>query len=51
MLNFQKIKKVLREEEKLIQYLREDEKYPDRHYEIDFERRLIRKKHLVDPAL
>jgi hypothetical protein len=33
----------------LYQYLKEDEKYPTRNYEINFEERLIRKKDIKDP--
>lgn len=44
MLNFPKIKKVLRNVDKLIEYLRGDEKYPQRNFEIDFYNGLIRKK-------
>ena len=36
MLNFPKIKKFLRDEDKLIQYLREDEKYETRNYVVEF---------------
>ena len=50
MRNFPKIKKMLRDEEKLIDYLRGDEKYETRAYEIDFEQRLIRKKNIQDPS-
>ena len=50
MLNFPKIKKVLRDEDKLFDYLRVDEKYESRNYEIDFENKLIRKKNLAKPA-
>lgn len=50
MLNFPKIKKVLRDEDKLFDYLRGDEKYESRNYEIDFENKLIRKKNLAKPA-
>jgi hypothetical protein len=32
MLNFPKIKKVLRDEDKLLEYLKEDEKYESRNF-------------------
>ena len=32
LLNFPKIKKFIRDEDKLIQYLKEDDKYEQRHY-------------------
>ena len=44
MLNFPKVKKAIRDEDKLLQYLQEDEKYHTRNYEINFEERIIRKK-------
>lgn len=44
MLNFPKVKKAIRDEDKLLQYLQEDEKYDTRNYEINFEERIIRKK-------
>ena len=47
MLNFPKIKKVLRDEDKLLEYLREDEKYESRNYEVDFTNKMIRKKHIA----
>jgi hypothetical protein len=46
MLNFPKIKKVLKDEQKLWSYLIDDEKYSSRNYELDFERKMIRKKGL-----
>lgn len=46
MLNFPKIKKVLTDEHKLWNYLITDDKYPSRNYELDLERRMIRKKGL-----
>jgi len=46
MLNFPKIKKVLRDEDKLLDYLREDDKYESRNYEIDFANKMIRKKNI-----
>ena len=46
MLNFPKIKKVLKNEQKLWSYLIDDEKYSSRNYELDFERKMIRKKGL-----
>ena len=49
MLNFPKIKKVIRDEDKLWYYLKEDEKYETRNYQIDFDQKLIRKKHIIDP--
>jgi hypothetical protein len=49
MLNFPKIKKSLKDFDKLVQYLREDDRYESRNYEIDFEKGLIRKKHILDP--
>lgn len=53
MLNFGKIKKFLHDEDKLIEFLKEDEKYEQRTYEVDFEKRLIRKKGIkieLEPA-
>jgi hypothetical protein len=47
MLNFPKIKKVLRDEEKLLDYLREDDKYESRNYEINFVNKMIRKKNII----
>jgi hypothetical protein len=47
LLNFPKIKKLIRDENKLLQYLKEDEKYVHRSYEVDFENKLIRKKNIV----
>lgn len=44
LLNFPKIKKVLHDQQKLIEYLQSDEKYDQRSYELDIENRLIRKK-------
>lgn len=46
MLNFPKIKKVLKDEQKLWSYLIDDEKYSSRNYELDLERKMIRKKGL-----
>jgi hypothetical protein len=47
MLNFPKIKKILKDDHKLFQYLVEDDKRADRNFEIDEERKLIRKKHIL----
>lgn len=46
MLNFPKIKKFLNlnDEEKLWTYLINDDKYAGRNYELDFKRKMIRKK-------
>jgi hypothetical protein len=44
LLNFPKIKKILSDEVKLWQYLEEDKKYPSRNYELDYEKKMIRKK-------
>lgn len=44
MLNFPKIKKVLKDEERLWRYLTEDEGLANRNYELDHERRMLRKK-------
>lgn len=49
LLNFPKIKKLIRDENKLLQYLKEDERYVHRSYEVDFENKLIRKKNIVAP--
>ena len=51
MLNFPKIKKVLRDIGKLGIYLKEDQKYQSRNYQIDFQRNVIRKKNVKDPAV
>lgn len=46
MLNFPKIKKFLNlnDEEKLWTFLINDDKYEGRNYELDFKRKMIRKK-------
>lgn len=46
MLNFPKIKKFLNlnDDEKLWAYLINDDKYEGRNYELDFKRKMIRKK-------
>lgn len=48
MLNFPKIKKFIYNEDKLIQYLQDDKLYQDRNYEVDFQNKLIRKKHVKE---
>lgn len=50
LLNFPKIKKFLKDEAKLFEYLTTDEKYAQRNYEIDYENRMIRKKVVVKAA-
>jgi hypothetical protein len=50
LLNFPKIKKFLKDEGKLYEYLKTDDKYTQRNYEIDFDNRLIRKKIVVKAA-
>jgi hypothetical protein len=44
MLNFPKIKKVLRDEHKLLRFLVDDEKRDERNFEIDELRKMIRKR-------
>ena len=50
MLNFPKIKKILRDESKLFEYLKEDDKYETRNYEIDFDNKMIRKKNIAQES-
>jgi hypothetical protein len=44
MINFPKIKKALTDINKLWAYLASDNRYASRNYELDFERKMIRKK-------
>lgn len=44
MLNFPKIKKVLKDEDKLWEFLTGDEKLNIRNFELDPTRRMLRKK-------